>query len=84
MSRVEQIGDATLYLGDCLQVLPALGKVDACVTDPPYGIGEARGKNQSRTNLAIARDYGVSAWDDSPCSPEQIAAMRAASPPPGS
>ena len=39
MSRVEHIGDATLYLGDCREVLPGLGKVDAVVTDPPYGIG---------------------------------------------
>lgn len=30
------IGDATLYLGDCLDVLPTLGKVDAVITDPPY------------------------------------------------
>lgn len=28
----------TLYLGDCLDVLPKLGSVDAVVTDPPYGI----------------------------------------------
>ena len=35
------IGDATLYLGDCLDVLPTLGKVDAVVTDPPYGVGIA-------------------------------------------
>ena len=34
--RVETIGGATLYLGDCLAVLPTLGKVDAVVTDPPY------------------------------------------------
>jgi len=34
--RREVIGDATLYLGDCLEVLPTLGKVDAVVTDPPY------------------------------------------------
>lgn len=32
------IGDATLYLGDCLEILPTLGKVDACITDPPYGV----------------------------------------------
>ena len=32
------IGDATLYLGDCMEVLPTLGKVDAVITDPPYGI----------------------------------------------
>jgi DNA modification methylase len=34
-----KIGDATLYLGDCLDILPTLGPVDAVVTDPPYGIG---------------------------------------------
>ena len=33
------IGDCTLYLGDCREILPTLGKVDAVVTDPPYGIG---------------------------------------------
>jgi len=41
VSRVEIIGDATLYLGDCRELLPTLGKVDAVVTDPPYGIGIA-------------------------------------------
>ncbi|MCW1431423.1 DNA-methyltransferase [Novosphingobium sp. JCM 18896] len=40
MSRVEHIGRATLYLGDCREVLPTLGKVDAVVTDPPYGLGD--------------------------------------------
>ena len=39
MSRVEVIGDCTLYLGDCLDVMPTLGKVDAVVTDPPYPNG---------------------------------------------
>ena len=37
--RVEKIGDATLYLADCMDVLPTLPKVDAVITDPPYGIG---------------------------------------------
>jgi len=32
------IGNATLYHGDCLEILPALGPVDAVVTDPPYGV----------------------------------------------
>lgn len=31
------IGDATLYLADCMEVLPALGSVDTVITDPPYG-----------------------------------------------
>ncbi len=35
------IGDATLYLGDCMDILPTLDKVDAVITDPPYGIGFA-------------------------------------------
>jgi site-specific DNA-methyltransferase (adenine-specific) len=35
--RKEVIGDATLYLGDCMEVMTTLGKVDAVVTDPPYG-----------------------------------------------
>jgi len=39
MTRKEQIGDATLYLGDCREILPTLGAVDAVVTDPPYGQG---------------------------------------------
>jgi site-specific DNA-methyltransferase (adenine-specific) len=30
------IGDATLYLGDCMEILPTLGKVDAVLIDPPY------------------------------------------------
>jgi site-specific DNA-methyltransferase (adenine-specific) len=38
--RVERIGDATLYMGDCLEVLPTLPKVDAVITDPPYGTAD--------------------------------------------
>lgn len=34
----KQIGNATLYLGDCMDILPTLDKVDAVITDPPYGI----------------------------------------------
>ncbi len=30
------IGGATLYLGDCRDVLPLIGRVDAIITDPPY------------------------------------------------
>lgn len=37
------IGDATLYLGDCLEIMPTLGIVDAVVTDPPYGIQQDKG-----------------------------------------
>lgn len=37
--RVETIGDCTLYLGDCREVLPTLTGIDAIVCDPPYGVG---------------------------------------------
>ena len=39
MSNKIIIGNATLYLGDSLEILPTLSKVDAVITDPPYGIG---------------------------------------------
>ena len=64
--RVETIGKATLYLADCREVLPLLPRVDAVITDPPYGIGEAAGKNRTRSNLAAAKDYGFATWDDNP------------------
>lgn len=35
-TRKEVIGNATLYLGDCIEILPTLCKVDAVITDPPY------------------------------------------------
>lgn len=78
MSRIETIGDATLYLGDCRDILPTLGKVDAVVTDPPYGIGEARAGNASRSSLATSRDYGDHEWDNEPIAPETMALVRAA------
>lgn len=64
--RVETIGDATLYHSDAADVLALIPKVDALVTDPPYGIKEASGKNARRSNLAVAVDYGVASWDDQP------------------
>ncbi len=71
--RKEVIGPHELWLGDCREILPTLGKVDACVTDPPYGIGEAAGKAATRTSGLASRkrdasryqrDYGVASWDD--------------------
>lgn len=42
-TRCEQIGDATLYLGDCREILPRVGKVAAVITDQPYGTGWVNG-----------------------------------------
>jgi len=72
------IGNARLYLGDCREILPTLPKVDAVITDPPYGIGEAAGKNASRTKLAVAKDFGNDSWDDQPIDDDLIQMVREA------
>ena len=53
--RVEQIGDCTLYLGDCLEILPTLGKVDAVVTDPPYGMN-FQSNHREEKHIKITND----------------------------
>ena len=55
-TRKEVIGDCTLYLGDCLEVMPALGKVDAVVTSPPYNLG---GFHQMHNGNSAKWSYGV-------------------------
>jgi site-specific DNA-methyltransferase (adenine-specific) len=61
LSRIETIAEGvTLYLGDCREVLPTLGKFDAVVTDPPYGIGfAAQPTKWQRRAGHVARE-----WDD--------------------
>lgn len=51
--RREVIGDCVLYLGDCLEVMPTIGKVDAVITDPPYCSG-------ARNSADIAGRGGMS------------------------
>jgi DNA modification methylase len=68
--RTETIGDCTLYLGDCREILPTLGPVDAVVTDPPYGISHSTQKGchtvkggASWAQSKIANDHDTSARD---------------------
>lgn len=77
MSRVETIGNAELYLGDCRDILPTLPKVDAVITDPPYGIkaddkahksGEMAERNRALGSAGNKGgrgwvNYGLSDWD---------------------
>jgi len=70
-----EIGNATLYLGDCMDILPTLDKVDATITDPPYGIGidrsmAASSGSQSGGMMAKKGNYFASGWDDAPMSLE--------------
>ena len=55
------IGDATLYLGDCLEISPTLRKVDAVITDPPYGTGWLRGGGKKRGEFHRRKESA--AWD---------------------
>lgn len=65
-ARVETIGDCTLYLGDCRDILPTLGRVGAVVTDPPYGIGrsgQAAMKSTSRGRVNTRTAHEDKGWD---------------------
>ena len=60
--------DIKIYLGDCLEVMPLIGKVDLVVTDPPYGIDIA--------SNPFRQKHEKSDWDNKPCSIEQIKAIK--------
>lgn len=72
--RIEHVGDATLYLGDCRDILPTLGTVDAVVTDPPYGINAARDRLSQKWGW---RDYPDNGWDRERPAKETIALVLA-------
>lgn len=61
--RKEVIGNATLYLGDCLTILPELS-ADAVITDPPYGLGDKwkGGGGSKRSSWKFNPDEAMS-WD---------------------
>jgi DNA modification methylase len=75
---VDEKAGIAIYHGDCLSVLASMPAIDRraglLLTDPPYGIGEARGKNssrskpfgKSRSRIIHATDYGVAEWDNAP------------------
>ena len=68
--RKEVIGACELYLGDCREVLPMLDKIDAVVTDPPYGIGYDPSQYKGNFSVCI---HG----DDKPFDPTPILALGA-------
>jgi DNA modification methylase len=57
--REVTIGNCRLIQGDCLEVMPLLGKVDGIITDPPYGIGADKGVGKYGKLKA-----GNQRWDD--------------------
>ena len=72
-----EIGRARLACGDCRDVLPTLGKVDAVVTDPPYGIKAdstmaKQGGTQYGNAAAAKRHYEATDWDNAPPTAEDL------------
>ena len=66
-------GTVRLICGDCLEVLPTLGKVDAVVTDPPYGLGDKWGDGRIGWSSKNIKGHGrlwagVPDWDREPVS----------------
>jgi site-specific DNA-methyltransferase (adenine-specific) len=70
--RVEHIGDATLYCADCREVLPTLGKVDAVISDPPYGIGYVHGDGGGRLARSTSFNRIAVVGDDQPFDPSKF------------
>ncbi len=66
-ARVEVIGRAVLVQGDCRNVLPVLPKVDAVVTDPPYGIGADKHAGNAENGWT---QWDCGSWDHERPSPE--------------
>ena len=61
-----EIGNATLYLGDCMDILSTLDKVDAVITDPPYGLKRfEKGFGTTRFKGHGAEKEGL-IWDKTP------------------
>lgn len=64
MSQPVVIGNARLYLGDCMEILPTLEKVDAVITDPPYGLGDLwQGGGGSKRSSWKFDPNEVMGWD---------------------
>lgn len=59
------IGNATLYLGDCREVLPSLARPEAIVTDPPYGLGDKwqGGAAKTKASWKLSDGGANMAWD---------------------
>jgi hypothetical protein len=77
--RIERLAEGvTLYLGDCREILPTLLRVDAVVTDPPYGIDYGkRGSFQASHGWSPLRES--LAWDQERPAPEIFNLLRSRS-----
>jgi len=78
VSEWVEIGRARLICADCRDILPTLPKVDAVVTDPPYGIGVCGNEGGVTSLKSGAKDYGKQEWDAEPIEQDEIDLIRKA------
>lgn len=75
MKRVE-IGLATLYLGDCREIMPALSRPAAVISDPPYGMAwdtdSTRFSGGNHHRGAGRADFGGIVGDGGPFDPTPL------------
>lgn len=62
--KVDHLAEGvTLYLGDCREVLPTLGRIDAVVTDPPYGMAfQSNYRSIKHAKITNDGDDGLLQW----------------------
>jgi DNA modification methylase len=78
VKRARVIGRCELMQGDCLEIMPHMDRVDACLTDPPYGIDYGNAGGFSAKHGWASR-RGAAAWDKERPSAEYFDAMLAIS-----
>lgn len=73
------IGNAKLWLGDCREILPTLPKVDAVITDPPYGLGiDGQKYSERKDGSQLRKEHEKLGWDSAIPDSELMAAVLAA------
>ena len=79
--RIETVGTATLYLADCLEVLPSI-RAAAVISDPPYGIEHSPqdGARRSGKRTGESNSWHSESWWDKDLKAEWGAAVCAAAP----
>lgn len=78
MAEPVVIGNATLYLGDCREIAPTIGRVGSLITDPPYGLrrdGQKGMKSKARGRVNSRTHHPELGWDSDRPSREELASL---------
>ncbi len=79
MTEKVTIGNCELWHGDCRDVMPTLPKVDAVITDPPYGLGiDGQKESTRRDGSQLRKHHEKLGWDSAIPDGELMQAVLAA------